>query len=594
MSYSVTIKPGLADIALPGGMIAQGGQTYTLTDDQFLALSPTAAAALFSSSSQTGGGGAGAGAWSISPAAYGAKGDGQVSTTGSMTAGSAILTVSEARFTKDDEGKYVQVKGAGTTNATTHIAKILNFVDSKHVQLDANAATTVSGALVMYASDDTAAIQQAINAAVAYGLMHSYSATVAFPAAEGQFYGIAGALVAGGTTKGNSQLTLPIVPVQGSKMTLTLLGPADGGSVRHWEQQVPQTGGATLVSFFVHASPQAQIDSINAGGNSAVIGGPSQPGGYGTSALLFNNMNLVVQDLSILTSHSRAGLTLTSMDLSGTANARLENFAYGTTGTVADPSQDFVSPGTFSAGLSIGLLLPAAGNNDLVMLKNVTCSGGFTYGAFVTEHADIVSMRILYCWAGFCPVGGYYSSAGSTHAISATLLSIEACSYEVYVIGAGAQGVGPFLDLRIDTESGSPRFGDNNGGIGSAAARGRVVLTGLYTTANITLDHPIGYKIEDGQRSYPTISVSADYTLNASDGAIMVDCSAAAHTITLPTSVGATRSLLVAKVDSSANAVTVVPQAGQTINGQPNQTHTAQWSSGEYFPTSGGWLVRAV
>lgn len=59
MSYSVTIKNGLADVALPGGTIAQGGQTYTLTDDQYLSLSPTAAAALFSSSSQTGGGGGG-------------------------------------------------------------------------------------------------------------------------------------------------------------------------------------------------------------------------------------------------------------------------------------------------------------------------------------------------------------------------------------------------------------------------------------------------------------------------------------------------------------------------------------------------------
>jgi hypothetical protein len=57
VSYSVTIKNGLADVALPSGVIGQGSQTYTLTDEQYLELSPTASAALFSSAVHTGGGG---------------------------------------------------------------------------------------------------------------------------------------------------------------------------------------------------------------------------------------------------------------------------------------------------------------------------------------------------------------------------------------------------------------------------------------------------------------------------------------------------------------------------------------------------------
>lgn len=593
MSYSVTIKNGLADIALPGGTIAQGGQTYTLTDDQYLALSPTAAAALFSSSSQTGG--AGAGAWSIDPTAYGAKGDGQISITGSMTAGSAILTISESAFTVNDEGKYVSVKGAGPTGVTTLIAKILNFVDAQHVQLDTNAATTVpSGAQVLWATDDTAAIQAALDAAVSYGLMHSYTAILNFPAAQGLFYGVAGALKTGGTTLGNAQITLPVVPSTGNKLTLVFQGPADASAVRHWEQDVPQTNGATLVSFYVHASTTAQVNSINAGGNSAVIGGPAQPGGYGTSALAYSNVNAVFRDFSILTSHSAYGLTLTALDLSGMANAALDNFSYGTTGIVPS-STDLTSPGVFSTGLSIGLLMPASGNNDNCIIRNVTCSGGYTYGIFATEHCDIYAMRILYCWAAFCPVGSYYSSAGSTHAITATLLSIEACTYLVYIIGAGSSGTGPFLHLRIDTETSTPRFGDNNGGTGSAAARGDVVLTGLYTTGSITLDHPVGYEITDGQRSYGTITITGNYTVNPTDQAIMVNATSGAVTVTLPTAVGHTRSILVAKTDSSANAVTVQPQAGQTINGATSKTHGSQWSSGEYFPTADGtWFARLI
>lgn len=49
LPYSITIKTGLIDIALPSGVIGQGGQTYVLTDAQYLGLSPTASAALFSS-----------------------------------------------------------------------------------------------------------------------------------------------------------------------------------------------------------------------------------------------------------------------------------------------------------------------------------------------------------------------------------------------------------------------------------------------------------------------------------------------------------------------------------------------------------------
>lgn len=48
MPYLVTIKVGLADVVLPNGQRAQGGQIALLTDDQYAQLSPTANAALLS------------------------------------------------------------------------------------------------------------------------------------------------------------------------------------------------------------------------------------------------------------------------------------------------------------------------------------------------------------------------------------------------------------------------------------------------------------------------------------------------------------------------------------------------------------------
>jgi hypothetical protein len=532
-----------------------------------------------------GGGGNSTPASVFDPTKSGAKGDGKVITDGAITSTSTILTSPGSQFSGVTPGMLAMVKGAGPAGVTTLITTVASKQSNGQITLNAAASTTVTGALVLIASDDTAAFQTAINNATAYAVAHG-AAKVSIPAPAGRFYGIGGALVSGGSTKGNAQLTLPIVATTGNKAVLVFEGPGDGAAVQHWEQQVPQMSGATLVSFGVFASSGAQISSVNAAGNACVIGGPSQPGGYGVAPGVFSNMHVTFRNLSILTTHSANGLTYGSVDLSGLANTAAENFAYGTCGTVA--GGDYASPGAFANGLCPGLLLPASGNNDLVMLRNVTCHGGYTYGVFVTEHTDIVGMRILYCWASFCPVGTYYSSVGSTHAIVATLLSIESCTYLVYIIGGGSNGIGPFLHLRIDTETGIPRFGDNNSGFALSTARGDIVLTGLYTAASLTLDAPVGFDILDGQRSYPNIAVAANYTVTTLDELVTVDATGAARTITLPTAVGRNRRIVVVKTDSSGNAVTVATTGGQTINGASTKVLSAQWSTAELLPTAGG------
>lgn len=527
----------------------------------------------------------------VTSAVYGAKGDGQIVTDGAMTASSATLISASGRFTASDVGKLVMVKGAGPAGVTTLVTTISAYTSATSVTLAAAASTTVTGALVLWASDDTAAFQSAINAAVSWAQAHGSAARVFVPVSSGQFYGVGGALATGGATKGNAQITLPVIAATADKIILTIEGAVDGAGLQHWQQTVPQCSGSTLVSFGVFASSAAQTTSINAAGNACVIGGPSQPGGYGVSPGVFSNMHVTLRNLSILTTHSANGLTYSATDLSGVANAALENFAYGTTGTVA--GNDYASPGNFSNGLCPGLLMPASGNNDLVLIRNVTCHGGYTYGIFATEHADIYGMRILYCWAGFCPVGTYYSSVGSTHAIVASLLSIEACTYLVYIIGSGSGGIGPFLHLRIDTETSTPRFGDNNSGGASAAARGDIVLTGLYTASGLTLDNPVGYDIRDGQRPYPNIAVSANYTVSTFDELVTVDASTAARTVTLPTAAGRNRRVVVVKTDSSANTVTIATTGGQTINGAATKVISTQWATAELLPTAGGqWIAR--
>jgi hypothetical protein len=234
------------------------------------------------------------GAWVFNVKNYGAKGDGRTVTDGAMTSGSATLTSATAGFTSADVGKVIQVKGAAATGVTTLVTTISAFTNSTTVTLAASAATTVSSAQVMLGTDDTASIQSAINAAVTWARANSGAVTVFFPGCPG-YYCVGGALVTGGTTKGNAQLTLPIIPVAEKKVHITFLG-LSGGTVQHWLQTVPQTSGA-IVSFGVFASDVAQSASITANGNPSVLSGPLQPGGYGTSAVVYSNMQITLRDL---------------------------------------------------------------------------------------------------------------------------------------------------------------------------------------------------------------------------------------------------------------------------------------------------------
>jgi hypothetical protein len=584
--YSVTLKAGLVDVVLPNGNRYQGGQTAMLTDDEFGLIPSSVSSAVFSAVTAQSGGASEPSVFSV--AQYGAKGDGEIAIDARMTSGSAVLTCASNPFSVDDKNKMVLVHGAGPGGETL-VGTITGYTGPGQVTLSVAASTTLSADKVaMWASDDTAAFQAAINAAAAYALAHSGSATVYVPAAQGKFYGIGGALVTAGTTKGNAQLTIPIVPATGPKIMLTFMGPSSGAGVQHWQQQYPNTTGATLVSFGQFANATAQANSINNGGNPSVLGGPSQPGGYGVSPGVFSNMYVDIQNMSILTTHSPSGYTYTAVDLSGVANARIKDFGYATTGVVAGGS--YGNPPTFGSGASAGLLMPADGNNDLCMIENVTCGGGYTYGILVTEHTDITGLRILYCWAAFCPVGTYFSSVGAAHSIHATLISIEQCVYLVYIFGSGSSGIGPTFYLRIDTETSTPRFGDRNSGAALATARGNVELAGLFTAANLTLDGPIGFTVNNAQVSFPLKAVSAAYTVTAFDQVIVADASSAAFQVTLPTAVGRTKPVVIKRVNAGNN-VTVAASGGQTIDGAATQTLSTQWASLRLVPSGSNWIT---
>lgn len=526
--------------------------------------------------------------WVFDISAYGAVGDVRVVTDGAMTSGSAVLTSAAGLFTAASSpvGKAVIVKGAAAMGVTSLVTTILSRQSDTQVTLSVAAATTVTGAQVVWGTDNTTAIQAATDAAEAYLAAGNSYAQVYTPPKP---HMIAGPL--NNTKSGNGQVVFGVYPVAGRKPILEFRGESDGAAaVRHWQQTMPQTSGSCWVSAGVFTSTAAQITNLNADGNPGVLSGPQEGWGYGQAAL-FSNIMPVLRNMAILTTHSAYGLTYGAANFYGCANAHVENVGIGTLGTVASPSTDYTSPGVFGTGVSVGLLLPAPGNNDNVVAKNVSVGGGYTYAAFVTEHAMIDRYMALYCWAGMVLVGTYAGSVGSVHAMKILNASIEACTNELYIMGAGSAGIGPIVDIdQLSTESGTPNIAGSSAGA-MAAARGIVRLTGLFTESGVTVSNPCGIKVINGQTPFPVRTVTGDETVRIIDEVLVVDASAGNRVITLISAVATPNRYTFVKGDASVNTVTLATTGGQTINGAATKVITTQWETVTAIPSGGQWIL---
>lgn len=104
---------------------------------------------------------------------FGAKGDGIAKRgTASISSGGAVLTVSDGSFTSADIGKRISVYRAGASSIIPGLdndplnTTIGAVASSTQVTLAAGASNTVSGEDVVYGTDDTSAIQAALDAAL--------------------------------------------------------------------------------------------------------------------------------------------------------------------------------------------------------------------------------------------------------------------------------------------------------------------------------------------------------------------------------------------------------------------------------------------
>ena len=95
---------------------------------------------------------------------YGAKGDMRFVVDAAMTSGSTTVTSATIAFTSADVGKSVRVAGAGAAGADLYTT-VSSVTNGTTAILAASASTPVSSAWIRVATDDTAAIRNAITAA---------------------------------------------------------------------------------------------------------------------------------------------------------------------------------------------------------------------------------------------------------------------------------------------------------------------------------------------------------------------------------------------------------------------------------------------
>jgi hypothetical protein len=112
-------------------------------------------------------------------AIYGAKGNGIWLTDGAMTSGSFVLGTAHI-FTEADVGKPMQVNGAGPGSGLPLVTTIAS-VAAGVATLAAAAESTVSAQEVFFATDDTVAIQAALNQAHTMYLFTGAVQTVRLP-----------------------------------------------------------------------------------------------------------------------------------------------------------------------------------------------------------------------------------------------------------------------------------------------------------------------------------------------------------------------------------------------------------------------------
>lgn len=92
--------------------------------------------------------------------------------------------------------------------------------------------------------------------------------------------------------------------------------------------------------------------------------------------------------------------------------------------------------------------------------------------------------------------------------------------------------------------------------------------------------------------NYYSQTLTSSYTPTTQDMVLLCDCTSGAITVTLPQcSLVAGKELIIKKIDSSSNAVTIATTNSETIDGVTTQTVGSQYQSLTLMNNSTSWYI---
>ena len=216
-------------------------------------------------------------------------------------------------------------------------------------------------------------------------------------------------------------------------------------------------------------------------------------------------------------------------------------------------------------------LLPVANGGTGAATLTGPIKGNGTSAFTAAAASDIVGL-----FSGTCNASSYLNGAGgcSSPAGAGTVTSV-------------AMSVPSWL-----TVSGSPITGSGTLAVAGATLGQNLVLATPSNTSGAVSARPLVYgDLPAAGTSTQFVQVSTNTTLSGTQTSVLVNAASGPITITLPTAVGDSHQYYVKKIDSSANVVTVVTSAGQTIDGASSSGVQFQYSAVTFKSDNANWWI---
>lgn len=321
---------------------------------------------------------------------YGAVGDAVMGNTGQITAGSDIFDDLNANFT-NALNKVMFVNGIGSGNGN-YRATIIEVQSPTRVRLSVAATVGKTGAnyaTYCYGTDDTAAWQNAVDAAATVALLYGRSLIHADPVVY--MLSTSPTVAANGQ---NAMIKWPFVNADGASW-IEILG-VRGGANQHWlsKNRLNRPSGTT---FFCGMTGRTYN---GANGIESIFGGPAA---YKNFARSYHHISL--RNIRIIQGDDPQ---ITAVDSSWLMSCWYENVQVGTLASAAVTPAGFASqPPLPTNPQAFGIILPSVNSWNPCALRQVGVSGHFAlYG--VGELADGISVHGAWGRVMFALFSAYY------------------------------------------------------------------------------------------------------------------------------------------------------------------------------------------